>query len=116
MDNLGFLSFFVFEYLDADRSRFSDVTKEEFINEYRVDDILFERFVDYSVNRGLKMDFYDYEDPLKLYIKAALADQLFGPNIHAKIKGTADAMLLKVLDLDRPMIRQAEADKIDTTN
>jgi carboxyl-terminal processing protease len=113
MDNLGFLSFFIFEYLDEDRNRFSNISEEEFINEYRVDDILFERFVDYSVNRGLKMDFYDFEDPLKLYIKAALAEQLFGPNVHAKIKGTADAMLIKVLDLDKPIIEEGLEERVD---
>lgn len=106
MDNLGFLSFFVFEYLDGDRHRFDDYSQEEFVNDYRVDDILFERFVDYSLERGLKMDFYGSEDELKLYIKAALADQLFGANIHAKIKGSSDAMLKKVIELDSPNIKQ----------
>ena len=116
MDSLGFLSFFVFEYLDEDRNRFADISEDEFINDYRVDDILFERFVDYSVNRGLKMDFYDFEDSLKRYIKAALAEQLFGANTHAKIKGSVDAMLKKVLELNQPTIRQAEADEIEATN
>ncbi len=116
MDSLGFLSFFVFEYLDEDRNRFDDISKDEFIREFRVDDILFERFVDYSVNRGLKMNFYDFEDQLKLYLKAALAEQLFGANVHAEIKGSSDAMLKKVLDLDRPMIKQGEADKIESAN
>ena len=116
MDSLGFLSFFVFEYLDEDRKRFDDISKDEFIREFKVDDILFERFVDYSVNRGLKMNFYDFEDQLKLYIKAALAEQLFGANVHAKIKNTSDAMLEKVLDLDRPMIKQGEEGAIESRN
>ncbi len=116
MDSLGFLSFFVFEYLDEDRKRFDDISKDEFIREFRVDDILFERFVDYSVNRGLKMNFYDFEDQLKLYLKAALAEQLFGANVHAEIKGTSDAMLKKVLDLDRPMIKQGEEEAIESKN
>ncbi len=116
MDSLGFLSFFVFEYLDEDRKRFDDISKDEFIREFKVDDILFERFVDYSVNRGLKMNFYDFEDQLKLYIKAALAEQLFGANVHAKIKNTSDAMLRKVLDLDRPMIKQGEEGAIESRN
>lgn len=116
MDSLGFLSFFVFEYLDEDRKRFDDYSKEGFVEEFKVDDILFERFVDYSVKRGLKMNFYDFEEQLKRYIKAALAEQLFGANVHAAIKGKSDAMLKKVLDLDRPMIKQGEADKIEATN
>jgi carboxyl-terminal processing protease len=116
MDSLGFLSFFVFEYLDEDRKRFDDISKDEFIDAFKVDDILFERFVDYSVNRGLKMNFYDFEEQLKLYLKAALAEQLFGANVHAKIKSTSDAMLKKVLDLDKPMIRQGEEEVIESRN
>ena len=116
MDSLGFLSFFVFEYLDEDRKRFDDISKDEFIREFKVDDILFERFVDYSANRGLKMNFYDFEDQLKLYIKAALAEQLFGANVHAKIKSTSDAMLKKVLELDKPMIKQGLGEKIEAKN
>ncbi len=116
MDSLGFLSFFVFEYLDEDRKRFDDISKDEFIREFKVDDILFERFVDYSANRGLKMNFYDFEDQLKLYIKAALAEQLFGANVHAKIKSTSDAMLKKVLELDKPMINQGLGEKIEAKN
>ncbi len=116
MDSLGFLSFFVFEYLDEDRKRFDDISEDEFIREFKVDDILFERFVDYAVNRGLKMNFYDFEDQLKLYLKAALAEQLFGANVHAKIKSKSDAMLKKVMDLDKPMIRQGERGAIDSRN
>jgi len=59
MDNLGFLSFFVFEHLDEDRNRYNQYTEEEFVNDFRVDDILFEKFMDYSVTRNLKMNFYD---------------------------------------------------------
>ncbi|WP_422082573.1 S41 family peptidase [Ulvibacterium sp.] len=116
MDSLGFLSFFIFEHLDEDRQRYADWTEERFVNDFRVDDILFEQFVDYSISRNLKMNFYDFEDRIKLYLKAGLAEQLFGPNIHAKIKADADAMLQEVLELDRPTIRQGEAEKIEARN
>lgn len=116
MDSLGFLSFFIFEHLDEDRLRYSDWTEERFVNDFRVDDILFEQFVDYSISRNLKMSFYDFEDRIKLFLKAALGEQLFGPNTHAKIKADADTMLQKVLELDRPTIRQGEAEKIEARN
>ncbi|WP_299533972.1 S41 family peptidase [Ulvibacterium sp.] len=116
MDSLGFLSFFIFEYLDEDRQRYVDWTEERFINDFRVDDILFEQFVDYSISRNLKMNFYDFEGRIKLYLKAALGEQLFGPNVHAKIKADADAMLQKVLELDKPTISQGEAEKIEAQN
>ena len=116
MDNLGFLSFFVFEHLDEDRNRYNQYTEEEFVNDFRVDDILFEKFMDYSVTRNLKMNFYDFEDSIKLYLKAALADQLFNENIHAKIKSSKDAMLQKVIALDNPAVKQSETEIIEANN
>ncbi|WP_291869513.1 S41 family peptidase [Maribacter sp.] len=104
MDSYGFLSYFAFEHLDEDRKRYDYYTQEEFINDFRVDDILFQNFVEYAIARNLKMNFYDLEDGIKLYLKAALADQLYGPNVHAKIKSTEDPMLNRVLQLDNPTL------------
>ena len=116
MDSVGFISYFIFEHLDEDRQRYADYTQEEFIRDFRVDDILFERFVDYSVRNNINIRFYDYEASVKLFIKAALAEQLYGSNIHAKIKGAADAMLMQVLELDNPVVKQSEAELIEATN
>ncbi|WP_298505248.1 S41 family peptidase [uncultured Maribacter sp.] len=106
MDSYGFLSYFAFEHLDEDRKRYDYYTQEEFINDFRVDDILFENFVEYAMTRNLKMNFYDLEGGIKLYLKAALADQLYGPNVYAKIKSVEDPMLNKVLQLDNPSLVQ----------
>ncbi|WP_299430672.1 S41 family peptidase [uncultured Maribacter sp.] len=115
MDSYGILSYFVFEHLDEDRKRYEDYTQQEFISDYKVDDILFENFVEYAMARNLKMNFYDFEDSVKLYLKAALAEQLYSANIYAKIKSTKDAMLLKVLDLDSPALLQEKKDEINNT-
>lgn len=116
MDSLGFLSFFVFEHLDENRGLYSDYTAEEFFRYFRVDDILFEKFVEYSLERNLKMNFYDFEDSIKLYLKASLAEQLFDANMHAKIKSVEDPMLLRVLELDNPTIQQGAAEAIESQN
>ncbi|WP_273568890.1 S41 family peptidase [Maribacter halichondriae] len=116
MDSYGFISFFIFEHLEEDRKRYTDYSKEEFIADFKVDDILFERFVDYCIGRKLNMGFYDYEEPIKLYLKAAIADQLFGPNVHALIKSSADTMLKQVLELDNPVVKQGEAEEIESKN
>ena len=101
MESVGFISYFAFEHLDEDRQRYSDYTEEEFIANFRVDDILFERFIDYAIRSNLSLRFYDFEESVKLYIKAALAEQLYGANVHAKIKSKADTMLQEVLNLDQ---------------
>ncbi|WP_405401049.1 S41 family peptidase [Maribacter sp. Asnod2-G09] len=116
MDNLGFLSFFVFEHLDEDRERYAQYTQEEFVNDFKVDDILFERFVQYSVDRNLRMNFYDYEQSIKRFLKANIAEQLFNTNIHAKIKADEDLMLQKVLELDGGGIQQQESGEIKANN
>jgi len=116
MDSYGFLSFFVFEHLDEDRERYEHYSEEEFITDFTVDDILFQNFVDYSLKRELSMDFYGNQEGIKLYLKAALGEQLFDANAHGKIKGKRDAMLQKVLELDNPAVRQEEADTIEATN
>lgn len=116
MDSGGFLNYFVFEHLDQSRKDYMDYSKKEFVTNFRVDDILFERFVDYCLDRGLKMNFYDIDTKLKLFIKATLAEQLFDANTYAKIKSTEDDMLSKVIKLDRPELVQEEAESIEAQN
>jgi carboxyl-terminal processing protease len=116
MDSYGFLSFFVFEHLDEDRKRYREYAKEEFVTDFKVDDILFQQFVDYSLKKKLKMDFYGNQESIKLYLKAAMAEQLFNANVHAQIKGNKDAMLQKVILLDKPVVKQEEAEAIEANN
>ncbi len=103
-ENLGFVSRFVFEHLDEDRGRYTDYNKESFITSFSVDDILFENFINYSENslviKNLRLQYYEMEDVLKLYIKAALAEQLFDTNTREKIKSKNDKMLQKVIEVD----------------
>ena len=70
-------------------------TGNSFLHEFSVDDILFESFIDYSVENNIRLDFYEVEALLKQYLKASLAQQLFSPNLHAAIKANADPMLQK---------------------
>ncbi|HEA23528.1 hypothetical protein LCGC14_0999550 [marine sediment metagenome] len=116
MESIGWLSRFVFEHLDGNRNQYSGYSEKQFVEEFTVDDILFESFVDYLIQRNMKMDFYDYQRPIKTYLKAALAEQLFGANTHAKIKSTEDAMLQEVLKLDNPAFISEESDAIETIN
>ncbi len=116
MDSYGWISYFIFEHLDEDRARYADYTQKDFVANFKVDDVLFEKFIDYLMARRFKMSFYDYEDSIKLYLKAALAEQLFGPNVHAKIKSSADKMLQHVLELDNPVVNQEETEAIEGVN
>ncbi|RDY59985.1 S41 family peptidase [Flagellimonas nanhaiensis] len=99
-DTYQFFSRFVFEHLEKDRKRYFDYTRNEFMEGYRVDDILFDEFIQFVLNRKIRLDFYAQEEKIKAYIKANIAEQLFSPNISAQIKGDFDSMLQKVKELD----------------
>ena len=116
----GLFSRFVFEHLEEDRTRYKDYSERQFYNDFNVDDILFENFINYAEQwplvQKLNLRYYDLEDRIKTNLKAAMAAQLFNSNLQARIKGSSDAMLQKVTELDRPTIQQKEATRINATN
>lgn len=116
LESLGFLSRFIFIYLEEDRSIYTYLGKQEFLNEFRVDDILFDKFVDYALDNDIKMNFYDLEGIIKNRLKANLAEQLFSPNLSAKIKASSDPMLDAVLKLANPAVKQTDADRTVSKN
>ena len=113
MDSLGFISRFIFQHLEEDRTMYQGIPQDEYYLNFRIDDIVFEEFVDYCLASNIKLDFYGYEDRIKLYLKASLAEQLYSPNLHAKIKASSDDMLQKVMELDTPTLVPGESTSED---
>lgn len=103
-DTYQFFARFVFEHLEEDRTRYAEYTQNQFLDEFKVDDILFDRFIQFVLDRKVRLDFYAYEDKIKAYLKANIAEQLFSPNMSAQIKGDFDPMLKKVKQLDEAII------------
>jgi len=107
IDNIdGLFSRFIFLHLEEDRTRYKNIPQGEFVNNFSVDDILFERFIDYCVTgpNKVNLDFYGFEEKLKTRLKAAMAEQLYSPNVYAKIKAKTDVMLRRVMELDNPQL------------
>ena len=109
LDSQGYFSDFVFRFLENDRKRFYNYPKQEYTANYRVDDIIFERFIDYCSNRNIRMDFYGQEEKIKTYLKANIAEQMYSPNLAAQIKGAHDHMLKKVMELDELVTNKMES-------
>ena len=80
----------------------------DFLDDFKVDDILFDNFIQFVLDRKIKLDFYAYEDKIKAYLKANIAEQLFSPNVSAQIKGEHDAMLQKVKAVDETVMNQSQ--------
>jgi len=96
----GIMSYFVFEDLDKNRSLFKNMSQEDFIKNYIVSDDDLERFTEYLNRRTrYKITFVAYKEEVKLYLKATLAEQLYGTEAHMQVLNTNDAMLEKVFDL-----------------
>lgn len=101
LDSGGYFSDFVFRFLEKDRTRFANYPRVEFINDYKVDDIIFERFIDYALGSNIKMDFYGQDEKIKRFLKANIAEQMYSPNLAAEIKSTEDKMIQKILELNQ---------------
>lgn len=96
----GYVSNFVFEELDRDRSVYGDVDKEDFIQNFEVSDDIVVKFQEYLNKRErVKMTFVAYHDAIKRMIKADLADQLYGGNTYERIINASDDMILEVVKL-----------------
>jgi carboxyl-terminal processing protease len=112
-DTYQFFARFVFEHLEDDRTMYDGYTQNEFLDEFHVDDILFDKFIQFVLDRKVKLDFYAYEDKIKAYLKANIAEQLYSPNLSAQIKGNYDAMLKRVKALDQAEIDQSQLGAVE---
>ncbi len=96
----GIMSYFVFEDLDNDRSIYEGIKEEDFIDNFVVSNTLLDRFNEYLNNRTrFKITFVAYNDEVKLYIKATLAEQLFGTKAYEQVINTNDVMIDKIKQL-----------------
>lgn len=96
----GFASYFVFEYLEKNRNKFSDISLEDFVANYEVDEDLLNEFIEYSRIDQENSEFINHLDHIKVIIKASIAQQLFGSNTFELILNNDDKMIQKVLELE----------------
>lgn len=96
----GIMSYFIFEDLDKDRSPYKDISQEDFVYGFEVDDAVVDRFQEYLNSRTrYKIPFVAYKDEVRLYLKATLAEQLYGSEASVQVLNTNDAMLKRVMQL-----------------
>lgn len=96
----GFMSYFVFEYLEENRSNFQDVSFQDFRENYEIGSNLAQSFIEYTRLQEAQIDLSGYDLKLKRLLKAHIAQQLFGPNEYEIILNGEDPMIQKVLEID----------------
>jgi len=95
----GFMSYFIFEYLEKNRAQFEGMTFSDFADNFQVQESLSTEFIAYSRFNEAQIDMDGYRDQLKQALKANIAQQLFGPNAYEFVLNEGDPMLSKVLEL-----------------
>ena len=96
----GFMSYFIFEYLEKNREIFAEMSFDGFRKDFQVTDKLSKEFIEYARFNEAQIDLSKYIEELKRTLKANLAQQLFGSNEYEIIVNEKDPMLLKVLELE----------------
>ncbi|MCF8713735.1 PDZ domain-containing protein [Joostella atrarenae] len=110
----GFMSFYTFEYLDTHRNKYKNISEDDFINTVVIDEEMVDEFMYYADDNGLNIDLNPYRENLKLYIKATLADQLYGENAHQQILKDSDLMLQALIHID-DVEEDAKENQIEAT-
>ncbi|PWK20805.1 S41 family peptidase [Xanthomarina spongicola] len=100
LDRRGFISNFVFELLEKDRHAYDNISRKEFIMSFQFNDDMVLDFQNY-LNEKTKANitFVAYNEEVKQYIKATLADQLYGNGAFEEVINQKDIMIEEVITL-----------------
>ncbi|GGZ43948.1 S41 family peptidase [Mesonia mobilis] len=96
----GVMDRFIFNILEKDRNYFNNITQEEFNESELVTDKTLQNYIDYLKEFNFDFRTKNYRYLLKKYLRATMAEQLFGTNAAQRIIGEDDKMIQKLLALD----------------
>ena len=96
---MGFFSRFIFEELEKNRSYYNALSWNDFDKKEVVTDKTVENFLAFMKNQNVTMNINKYQPLLKQYMKAVMAEQLFGSNEFQRIINENDRIIDKVIEL-----------------
>ena len=96
---MGLFSRFVFEALKKNRAFYNALSWNKFYTGGIVTDKTAENFLAYMKSQNVPMKINDYQPLLKKYIKAVMAEQLFGTDEFQRIINENDRIIDKVMEL-----------------
>ncbi|WGK66062.1 S41 family peptidase [Croceiramulus getboli] len=97
----GFMARFVFELLEEDRPYYNSLSLAEFKEEIEISDENMKDFLSFAADRNFKISLSQYQETLKRYIKATMAQQLFGNNVFEQMLNEYDPVIEKVIALSK---------------
>lgn len=97
----GFMNRFIFTVLEKDRNFYNSLTFEEFKNNRPITNNIIEEFEGFMNEEGYRLEVSTYRDVLKKYLKATMAQQLFGSNAFEQIVNKNNKAIEKVIELSK---------------
>jgi len=95
----GYMDRFIFEVLENDREYYNSLKFEDFLQLDMVDEDILQQFRDFTRRENFQVRISDYKQVLKRYLKATMAQQLFGSNAFEQIVNEGDRVIDKVIEL-----------------
>lgn len=96
-----FMGRFIFETLEDNREYYNNLSLEEFRETELADEKMVQDFTSYMARQGYELEVAEYDHLLKQYLKATIAQQLYGSNVFEQIVNDEDPMVEKVIELSR---------------
>ncbi|WP_292943470.1 S41 family peptidase [Olleya sp. UBA1516] len=100
LEKRGLLNNFIFEELEKERNVYKNMSRQDFFNNFKITDEVVKSFEDFlKIKTRSNIVFVAYKEEVKHYLKATLAEQLYGFGAYFKILNKHDIMIDKVIDL-----------------
>lgn len=95
----GYMDGFIFEVLEQDRDYYNSLSFDDFMQTEVITNATVEEFREFMRRENFEMRFKDYRPTLKRYLRAAMADQLYGSTAFEQILNEEDPAVNKVIEL-----------------
>jgi carboxyl-terminal processing protease len=96
---MGFFSRFIFEELEKNRAFYNALSWNDFSKKEVITDKTVANFLAYMKSQNVPMNINKYQPLLKQYMRAVMAEQLFGSNEFQRIINENDRIIDKVIEL-----------------
>ncbi|MGB6267621.1 MAG: S41 family peptidase, partial [Olleya sp.] len=104
LERRGFLNNFIFEELEKQREVYNTISRDDFFKNFTISDEVVKSLEDYlKLKTRSNIVFVAYKDEVKHYLKATLAEQLYGFGAYYKILNKHDIMIDKVVALSQTL-------------
>jgi len=97
----GFMNRFIFNVLEKNRSYYNNISREDFKTEVNITEEMIQDFIKFSAIQNIRLKVNKHKELLKQYLKAVMAQQLYGMNAFEKLLNIDDPAIEKVLELSK---------------